>query len=202
MNLNEYYSKLEKSKEYKDFIEQYPNAYLCSSFFMLDKENNTKEIHFDYYIKDENKMFSFKINLQNQNPTSIPHQVTQRLPPLNSKKSNNKSESEENYYTGDITISPTEFFDKRVPDKLNLNKKMEIDNFEKLIVEIMEKENLKETVKKFLYSFQSVDGKNLLFATVFLSKLALLKVSIDISKMEIIDFDKKSFFDIISFVKK
>jgi hypothetical protein len=215
MKLSDYYNKLEKSKEYQNFIKKNPKAYMCSCFFMSDKENNTTEIHFDYYIENNQssqpiirptldhtqiaevdsrsrsptikseinqnnnlgKMFSFKISPTNHPPTTYPA-------------------------NSEITFTPTEFFDKRIPEKLILDKKIELDYFEKLIFERMEKENVKEKSTKFLYSFQCVNGKNLLLATVFLSKLSLLKISIDVSKKEIIDFDKKSFFDIISFMKK
>lgn len=165
MEIGTYYDKLLKSKEYKDFIKKNEKAYLCSCFFMLDKENNTSEIHFDFFISSDNKMFSFKIN-------------------------------------SEINLMPLEVFDKNIPEKLILDKKIELDDFEKLIIERMEKEDIKETPKKFLYSFQSAKGKNLLLATIFLSKMAILKVSFDFSTKKIIDFDKKSFFDIISFVKK
>ena len=165
MNINESYNKILKSKEYRDFMEQNKSAYLCSCFFMLDKENNSQEIHFDYYIGSEKKMFSFKIN-------------------------------------SEITLVLLEVFDKRIQEKLNLNKNIELENFEKLIVERMEKENIRESIKKFLYSFQCVKGKNLLLVTVFLSKLALLKVSIDISNIEIMDFEKKSFFDMVNIFRK
>jgi len=42
----------------------------------------------------------------------------------------------------------------------------------------------------------------MLIGTVFISMLGLLKVRIDVEKMKIVLFEKKSFFDMMSIKKK
>jgi hypothetical protein len=223
MKLSDYYSKLEKSKEYRDFMEQNKSAYLCSCFFMIDRENNTQEIHFDYYIDSEKKIK----NPAKPSPDHPPHQNNKEVPPsipptphpsernsviTNLKEDKNNEDNEETKkqkgqiyvfkITDKLSLAPLEFFDNRIPEKLILDKNFGLEEFENLIEEKMQKENIKEKAKKFLYSLHITNGKKLLLVTVFLSNLALLKVSIDISNMEIIDFQKKSFFDMFKILKK
>jgi hypothetical protein len=62
MDLKFYLEKLHSSKEFKEFIQNNKKAYLCSGFFLLDLEKDTNEIHFDYFVPKEDKIFSFKIN--------------------------------------------------------------------------------------------------------------------------------------------
>ncbi|MCR4327476.1 MAG: hypothetical protein NUV46_02750 [Nanoarchaeota archaeon] len=63
MNFQFYYEKLLNSKEYKDFIKKNPNAYPCSSLFILDRETGGKgnSFHFDFWLPVEKKMNSFKV---------------------------------------------------------------------------------------------------------------------------------------------
>ena len=61
MNIQFYMEKLFSSKEFKEFIEKNPDAYLCSGFFVIDKEGKDNKQHFDYYVPNENKMFSFQL---------------------------------------------------------------------------------------------------------------------------------------------
>lgn len=62
MNIQFYLEKLKNSDIFRSFIAENPNAFLCSGFFVLDKqkkENNT-QMHFDYFVPEKNEMFSFK----------------------------------------------------------------------------------------------------------------------------------------------
>ena len=56
-----YTEKLSSLEEFKDFIRKNPNAYLCSGFFVIDKEGEDNKQHFDYYIPKKNKLFSFQL---------------------------------------------------------------------------------------------------------------------------------------------
>lgn len=62
MKLQFYIEKLSHSKEFREFIKKNPKAYLCSGFFIIDKKGNDNKQHLDYYIPNENKMFSFEFN--------------------------------------------------------------------------------------------------------------------------------------------
>lgn len=61
MSLQFYLEKLKSSKEYKKFIKENPDAYLCSGFFVLDKTGNDNKIHFDFYVPSIKKIFSFQL---------------------------------------------------------------------------------------------------------------------------------------------
>lgn len=81
MNFKTYLQKLEYNKEFQNFIKKNPTAYLCSAFFIIDKENSNHKQHFDYFLPEENKIFSFQIEesckqvpLDNLNP-EIPEKL-------------------------------------------------------------------------------------------------------------------------------
>jgi len=96
---------------------------------------------------------------------------------------------------------PVENFDKRIPEKISLNYDFNFEDFEKLIQTEMDKQKIKNKIQKLLFSFQNLDKKDYLVATIFLSGMALLKVNIDINKKEITDFKKESFMDMFKLIK-
>tara|TARA_Y100000296_G_C4975764_1_gene158129 strand:+ start:33 stop:545 length:513 start_codon:yes stop_codon:yes gene_type:complete len=64
MNVKFYSEKLFSSEEFKNFMKENPDAYLCSGFFIVgkdDQEKNDNKIHFDYFLLKEKKMFSFQL---------------------------------------------------------------------------------------------------------------------------------------------
>jgi len=61
MNLQFYIEKLNASDVFKEFMKENPPAFLCSGFFVIDKQINNNQIHFDFYIPEKNQMFSFKM---------------------------------------------------------------------------------------------------------------------------------------------
>ena len=71
MNLQFYIEKLHSSKEFKDFMNENLDAYLCSGFFVIDKEGNDNKQHFDYYIQNQKKMFSFQLDSEMDNEDGI-----------------------------------------------------------------------------------------------------------------------------------
>ncbi len=97
----------------------------------------------------------------------------------------------------DCEISENEIPDNNVPEKVDMNVEFEFNDIEEMIKKRMDNEKIKNKIQKLLFSLQSIKGKPFLIGTVFVSMYALLRVNIDLSKMEIIDFQKKSFFDMI-----
>ncbi|MCK5624326.1 hypothetical protein KAI04_00610 [Candidatus Pacearchaeota archaeon] len=97
---------------------------------------------------------------------------------------------------------PIETFDNKTPKKLSFGYDFDLDEVEKIIKEKMSEEKIKSRVQKILLSLQNSEGKDLLIATVFVSGLGMIKVNIDPPSKKIIDFDKKSFFDMIKMVKR
>ena len=61
MNMQFYTEKLSSLEEFKDFIRKNPDAYLCSGFFVIDKEGENNKQHFDYYVPNKNELFSFQL---------------------------------------------------------------------------------------------------------------------------------------------
>jgi len=65
MNFQFYVEKLRNLDNYKKFIKEFPKAYPCSCFFVIDKGGQNSKQHFDYYVPKDNKMFSFQLELGN-----------------------------------------------------------------------------------------------------------------------------------------
>lgn len=61
MNFQFYLEKLNASDVFKEFMRENPTAFLCSGFFVIDKQINNNQIHFDFFISEKNQMFSFKL---------------------------------------------------------------------------------------------------------------------------------------------
>ena len=61
MNLQFYFEKVYNSEEFEEFKKENPSAFLCSGFFVLDKEGNDNKQHFDFFIPEDKKIFSFQI---------------------------------------------------------------------------------------------------------------------------------------------
>ena len=63
MNIQFYMEKLSLSEEFKKFMKENKDAYLCSGFFVIDKDtkNPDNKQHFDYYVPSSKKIFSFQL---------------------------------------------------------------------------------------------------------------------------------------------
>ena len=97
---------------------------------------------------------------------------------------------------------PLENYDKRVPEKLKDNLDFDFDEIEKMILNKMKEENVNKQIQKLLFSLQNMKGKNFLIGTIFISGMGLLKVTILLDENKIVDFEKKSIFDMFKIIKK
>ncbi len=97
---------------------------------------------------------------------------------------------------------PVENFGDKVPEKVSDNNSFTFEEIENLISERMKNENIKNKIQKILFSLQKVDGEEVLLGTIFISALGMIKIRIDLENMKIIDFEKKSFLDMLKIVKK
>ena len=165
MDLRFYLEKLHDSNEYKNFMLENPDAYMCSGFFVMDFEKADHQRHLDFYVPTLKKVFSFKLE-------------------------------------NGIEKVPIDVFDNRISKKLNLDYNFDLEEIEKLVRDKMTEEKVKSRIQKILLSLQNLEGKDLLTATVFVSGLGMLKVNIDPMSKKILDFDKKSFFDILKVIRK
>jgi hypothetical protein len=165
MNLQFYLERLNNSESFKEFIKEFSEAYLCSAFFIIDKEKKDDKYHFDYYVPSTKKIFSFKIESK-------------------------------------IEKVPIEILDKKIPEKVSVDHDFDFNDIEKIILQKMEKENVKNKIQKIILSLQKLDEKDFLVGTVFISSLGILKFHLDLSNMKIVLFEKKSFFDMMKIIKK
>jgi hypothetical protein len=165
MNFQFYVEKLKESKDFKDFIKKEKDAFLCSCFFMIDKEGGEDKQHFDYYLPKDKQVFSFQIE---KNCEKV----------------------------------PVEMIGTNVPEKVSFDLDFDFKEIERLVESRMFDDKINNKIQKFLFSLQSLKGKEFLVGTVFISNMGILKVSIDLKDKKITDFEKKSFFDMVKFVGK
>ena len=97
---------------------------------------------------------------------------------------------------------PIELMGDKVPSKVFVNHDFDFDDIEKLILDEMQKQGVKNKIEKIILSLQEVDNKDYLIATVFVSMLGILKIHILLPEKKITLFEKKSFFDIVNVLKK
>ncbi|MBU0894685.1 MAG: hypothetical protein KKF48_00275 [Nanoarchaeota archaeon] len=71
MNLQFYVEKLKSLDKYEKFITEFPDAYPCSGFFIIDLEKNDNKNHFDFYIPKDKKIFSFQLESENFVPVEM-----------------------------------------------------------------------------------------------------------------------------------
>jgi hypothetical protein len=103
----------------------------------------------------------------------------------------------------EVELVPVEDYGENFkPEKIPDNLDFDFNYIEKLIEGEMFEKKINNKIEKLLLSLQSKDKKNYLLGTIFLSGLALLRVKIDLNEKKIIEFDKKSFFDMMKVVKK
>lgn len=167
MKFQFYNEKLIDSLEYQKFRKEHPDAYPCSAFFAIDIENKGKndKVHFDYWIPEFKKMYSFKVS-------------------------------------GQVEFVNVENFETKDYEKLSMNYDFDLKNVQQEIMDRMEKDEIKGTVQKLLFSLQKTKGVDYLLGTIFLNNMAMLKVTYSIADKKIVDIVKKSFLDMFKIIKK
>jgi len=103
---------------------------------------------------------------------------------------------------GKVAFMPVENFETKPFEKVSTSHTFNLEDFEKMILEKMEKEGIKGRLQKILFSLQRLKGKDFLIMTGFLNNLSLLKANISLDENKIISFEKKSFFDMMKIVKR
>lgn len=100
-----------------------------------------------------------------------------------------------------VEMVPIDIILEKIPEKLDIDFDFEFEEIEKMLEDEMKKQEIKSKIQKTILSLQDLKGKPFLVGTIFISMLGLLKVQIDISDMKIVEFEKKSLFDMIKRVK-
>lgn len=96
---------------------------------------------------------------------------------------------------------PLDSFGDDVPEEISEQIDFDFEEVKELIRNSMEQNEIKNNITKFLFSLQKQKGKNYIVGTIFLSKMGLLKVNVDLDEKKVIEFEKKSLFDMLSFKK-
>jgi hypothetical protein len=167
MNSQFLLEKLESSDEYKKFISENEDAYLCSGFFVVDlaEENPENKFHFDFYVPSTKKTFSFELE-------------------------------------SGIKLVELERNEGKILEKVSMKNHFDLDKLKEKILIEMELKKITNKIQKLIFSLQNVDKKDVLIGTIFLSGLGLIKVDVDLAENIFTDFEKKSLFDMMKFMKK
>lgn len=83
MQFQFYYEKLVNMPEFQKFKKENPKAYLCSGFFMMDREDQKgNQFNLDFYLPEEKKIISFKLcgKTEMVNVENIDSRVPEKLP--------------------------------------------------------------------------------------------------------------------------
>ncbi len=70
-----------------------------------------------------------------------------------------------------------------------------------MIVDKMQEENIRKDIQKILWSLQRLDEGDFLIGTIFISGLGMVRVKINLKDNKLVDFEKKSLFDIVKVFK-
>ncbi len=101
-----------------------------------------------------------------------------------------------------IKLIELERNDERFLQEVPMDVAFDFDELQELILQEMEKQKISNKIQKMIFSLQTKDKKEVLYGTIFLSGLSLLRLTISLPEKTIRDFEKKSFFDMMKIVKK
>tara|TARA_Y100000034_G_scaffold120299_1_gene163050 strand:+ start:389 stop:907 length:519 start_codon:yes stop_codon:yes gene_type:complete len=91
-----------------------------------------------------------------------------------------------------------------VPAKVGDGYSFDLDKIKEIIEVRMDKEKIGKKIQKVLLSLQNPGkpDKDFLVGTVFIGGMGIIKVKFSLPDLEILDFEKKSFLDMVSVFKK
>jgi len=167
MNSQFLLEKLKDSSEYKTFVKENKDSYLCSGFFVIDMENKEtgNQYHLDFFVPESKKTFSFELE-------------------------------------NGVKLVPLERIDEKFLEKVSLKENFDFNEIEKIISREMEFKKINNKIQKMIFSLQNIKGKDLLLGTIFVSGFGMIKANIDLKDKRIVDFEKKSFFDMLNIMRK
>ena len=101
-----------------------------------------------------------------------------------------------------VKLIELERFEENILKEVSMKDNFDFEEIKEMILKEMEEKKINNKIQKMIFSLQNQEGKDLLFGTIILSGLGLLKMTFDISEKKVDDFEKKSFFDMMKIVKK
>ncbi|MDE1848793.1 MAG: hypothetical protein KGH55_02070 [Nanoarchaeota archaeon] len=99
-------------------------------------------------------------------------------------------------------VFPLDYGEQGNMEKISEDFDIDFNVLEEKIKDKMIAQGINNRLQKLIFSLQKVDGKDFLTGTIFISMFGLIKISIDIKKSKIVDFEKKSLFDLVNIFKK
>lgn len=102
----------------------------------------------------------------------------------------------------EVKFFPIDRHDEIIPERVSMKDDFDLDKIKEMITREMEWKKINSKAQKMLLSLQSKEGKDFLLGTIFISGFGMVKVTIDLKERKIIDFDKKSFFDMLNIMRK
>jgi len=166
-----------------------------NSHFLLEKLENSEE--FKKFKKENPKTYLcsgfFMIDLENKTPENKYH-FDFFIP---SSKKTFSFELEDA-----VKLVELERFDEKVLEEVSMKDNFDFDKIKEMILNEMAEKKINNKILKMIFSLQNSEGKDVLYGTILLSGLGLLKMTFDISEKKITELEKKSFFDMMKIVKK
>jgi hypothetical protein len=101
-----------------------------------------------------------------------------------------------------VKLIELERFEENILKEVSMKDNFDFDEIKEMILKEMEEKKINNKIQKLIFSLQNQEGKDMLFGTIILSGLGILKMTFDISEKKLDDFEKKSFFDMMKIVKK
>jgi len=181
MNLQFYLEKLFSSEKFQSFMKKNPSAYFCSGFFSIDRQRENP-------LTTLSKRDQSKENKGNKIHLDY---IIPKTKKIFSFQLEGETEMVPIEQSGDNIL-------ERIPDNIDFD----FGEIEKMIVEKMREQEIKNKIQKIIFSLQKIEKKSFLVGTVFISGLGMIKIKIDLEEKKITEFEKKSFFDLMKIVKK
>lgn len=99
-------------------------------------------------------------------------------------------------------LVPLEYMGNATPAEMDFELNLDFDKVRELIEKRMAEEKAAKSMKKVIFSLQKKDEKHFLLGTVFFGVFGLVKTTICVEDMKIVDFEKKNLLDLIKIKKK
>jgi hypothetical protein len=101
-----------------------------------------------------------------------------------------------------VKLVELERFEENILKEVSMKDNFDFDEIKEMILKEMAEKKINNKIQKIIFSLQNQEGIDMLFGTIILSGLGILKMTFDISEKKLDDFEKKSFFDMMKIVKK
>ena len=102
---------------------------------------------------------------------------------------------------GGIKLISLERDDGKILKEVLMNKPFDFEEIKEILLNEMAERKITNKIQKMIFSLQNNEDKDVLFGTVFISGLGLIRVNIDVFENKITDFEKSSLFDMVKVVK-